>query len=242
MTMTMKTDEQLAAAYAQRGDIAALNELRSRCQPMVQSQVIRYLTGPGHISRAALEAKADELFVDAAKSFKATGGASFKTHLFNYLRRLDRYTKTNANIAKMPEARANVITHFTTQMKVLEDQKRRPPTNEELADHLAWPVSSVELMRKSMRREIPWSQVAGPQEQSMERARIDQLLDDIYYELSPDERVVFEHLTGKGRKKLTQGQDIAKATGFSQAKVSTLRTRIAQRMTPYLGSQKMAVL
>ncbi len=238
----MKTDEELAVAFQKRGDILALSELRRRCQAIVMSQVVRYLTGPGHISRAALEAKADELLVEAAKSFNPNAGAAFKTHLFNYLRRLDRYTKANANIAHVPEARASLITLFSTQMKVLEDEKRRPPTNEELADHMSWPVSSVELMRKSMHRELPWSQVGGPQEQGMESARITQLLDDIHFELAPDERIVLEHIMGRGRKKLVQGQDIAKATGFSQAKVSMLRTRIAERMKPYLGARQTVVV
>lgn len=238
----MKTDEELAVAFGKRGDIVALSELRRRCASVIQSQVLRYITGPGHISRAALEAKADELLVEAAKNFDPKAGAAFKTHLFNYLRRLDRYTKANANIARVPEARAGLITLFSTQMKVLEDQKHRPPTNEELADHMSWPVSSVELMRKSMKREIPWSQVGGPQEQTMESARVTQLLDDIYYELAPDERVVFEHLTGRGRKKMTQGQQIARATGFSQAKVSMLRTSIANRLKPYLGDRQTVVV
>lgn len=239
MAPVNKTDEELAVAFAKRGDLAALTALRASCAALVQSQIARYITGPGHISRAALDAMADELLVDAAKSFDPKAGAAFKTHLFNYLRRLDRYTKANANIAHVPEARASMITHFTTQMKVLEDQKRRPPSDEELADHLVWPVSSVQLMRKSLRRELPWSQVGGLQEQSMESARVSQLLDDIYYELSPDERAVFEHLTGRGRKKLDKGQDIAKATGFSAAKVSMLRTRIADKMRPHLGASQV---
>lgn len=240
--MATKTDEELALAFAKRSDLAALRELRVRCQPLVQSQVARYVAGPGHIPRIAIETKADELLVDAARSFNPAAGAAFKTHLFNYLRRLDRYTKANANIAYMPEARANLITQFTTQMKIVEDQKRRPATNEELADHMSLPVASVELMRKSLRREIPWSQVAGPQTNQLESARINQLMDDIYYELSPDERVVFEHITGRGRKKTSSGQELAKITGFSQAKVSVLRSRIAQRMRPYLGSQTQVIM
>lgn len=242
VAVVQKSDEELVAAYQRRGDMLSLTHLRTRMTPLIQSQVGRYMTGPGHIARSSMEAKADELMIEAAKSFKPNMGAAFKTHLFNHLRRLDRYTKANANVAHVPEARANMITNFTTQLKVLEDQKRRPPTDEELADHMVLPVATIKLMRKSLRRELPWSQVAGPQEHSLERARIEQLLDDIYYELTPDERVVFEHLMGRGRKQLAQGQDIARATGFSQAKVSTLRKRIAERLRPYVGTQTVVTL
>ncbi len=230
----MRTDEELAKAYAKGSDYAALQELRVRVQPIVHSQVNRYVTGPGHISRAALEARADELFVDAAKTYDPKAGAAFRTHLFNGLRRLDRYVKANANVAYIPEARASNITLFNTRFKTLEDEKRRPPTDEELADDLMWSLAEVQRMRRSMRRELPWSQVQSPHQVGMEDARNVQLLDDVYHELSPDERMVFEFITGRGRPKITKGQDLAKKTGFSQAKVSQLRKRIAERLKVHL--------
>lgn len=238
----MKTDEQLVAEF-QSGNMAALSELRIRVAAVVQNQINRYISGPGHISRAALEAKADELLIAAAKSYRPDKGAAFRTHLFNYLRRLDRYVKANANVAHVPEAKANQITYFQNQIAVLHDQKNRPPTDEELADHMSWPIGDVRRMRNSLRREVPWSVMQGTQDQSMEQARIQLVLDDVYFELTPDEKSVFDHLFGlHGKKKLEKGQDIARETKFSQAKVSQLRSKIADRIRPHLGISTPAVM
>lgn len=234
----MATVEDLVVQYQKKRDQVALNAVREHSRNIVYHHVNRFLQGPGHIPRPVMEAKADELLVQAADSFDPKAGASFTTHLFTHLRRLDRFTKANANVARTSEARAGMIVAFQNAMKELEDQKRRPPTDEELADHMSIPLTTIQMMRKTVRREVPWSQIAAPQEQAMERAKHDQVFDDIYYELTPDERVVFEHLLGRGRKQLSAGQDIAKATGFSQAKVSVLRTRIAERIKPYLGTQQ----
>ena len=108
---------------------------------------------------------------------------------------------------------------------------------------MSWPVGDVRRMRSSLRREVPWSVMQGTQDQSMEQARIQLVLDDVYFELTPDEKVVFDHLFGlHGKKKLQKGQDIARETKFSQAKVSQLRSKIADRIRPHLGISTPAVL
>ena len=63
------------------------------------------------------------------------------------------------------------------------------------------------------------------------------ILDDVSYKLTPDEKLVFDYITGRnGKKKVIGGGALAKATGFSQAKVSTIRKRIAMLIQPMLGS------
>jgi len=238
MDYTKKTNEDLVFMY-QKGDMRALDQLRINVGPIVNAQVNRYISGPGHISRAALMAKADELLVDAARTYKRGTGAAFTTHLFNHLRRLDRYTKANANIAKMPEARANSITNFQNRVKELEDIKGRPPTDEEIADYMNIPVEEVRRMKKSLGREISESQLGGVSSVPYQHGNpvLDQLLEDIYFELTPDEKIVFDHLFGRhGKKKLKTGNEIARATGFSPAKVSQLRASIARKMKPHIGT------
>lgn len=231
------TEEQLAVAYQTKGDIAALAQLRVRVAPMMKATVDRYMTGPGHTSRFVMETKADELLVDAAKSFKPNAGAAFKTHLFNHLRRLDRFTKANANIAYKPESRANMLSNFNNQYAILTESKQRPPTEAEIADHMSIPLPVVQRMLKTQKREVPWSQVQGVSHQGMEDAKVTMILDDVSYRLTPDEKLVFDHITGRnGKKKVVSGGELAKVTGFSQAKVSTIRKRIAMLIQPMLGS------
>ena len=231
----MNTAESLALAY-QRGDHMALKDLRIRCSSIVQASVQRFMTGPGHIPRAVMEAKADELLVDAARTYKANTGASFNTHLFNHLRRLDRFTKANANVAKKPEARSNLITNFNQQYTILSEQKQRPPSAEELSDHMSIPLTQVQMMMSTQKREIPWSHGTGTSNAMMDNAHVDMVLANIAHELTADEARVFDHLMGKnGKKQTSVGGELARLTGFSQAKVSQLRTSIAKKIKPHLN-------
>lgn len=228
----MTTDEELVLRWQKRRDKQALDELRRGTRPLVQSQVNKYRSNS--VPMAAIEAKADQLLVQAVDSYKPGRGASFRTHLFNTLRRLNRYSAARSNIATIPEARTQQIGVYQRVYEDLMSQKRRPPTAMELADELQWSLSQVMAMQRSVRRDIVGSQMKAPARLDTTDARTRELINDIWWELSPDERVVFEYIEGRGRRKLVKGQDIARATGFSAAKVSQIRSSIARKMERHL--------
>jgi DNA-directed RNA polymerase specialized sigma subunit len=227
------SDEELVRRWQQNRDKAALDELRRRTKPLVQSQVNKYRANA--VPQPVIEAKADQILVESANSFRPGTGASFRTHLFTNLRRLNRFSTARSNIATIPEARAQKIGVYQRAYDELQTRKRRPPTSQEMADELHWPLSEVLTMQRSLRRDIMSSGLQGPARMDTEEAKRRQLMQDIWFELTPEERVVFEHLTGThGRRKLDKGKDIARATGFSQAKVSQIRTSIARKMEMHL--------
>lgn len=226
-------DEELVKAWQERRDYAALEELRRRTKPLVQSQVNKYRSNA--VPQPVLEAKADQIFVQSANTYRHGTGATFRTHLFTNLRRLNRFSAARSNVGTIPEARAQKIGVYQRAYDDLQARKHRPPTAQELADELNWPLSEVTTMQRSLRRDIASSGLQAPARMDTTEARYAQLIDDIWWELTPDEQVVFAHITGtRGRRKLTKGQDIARATGFSQAKVSQLRTSIAKKMERHL--------
>lgn len=226
-------DEELVAKWQGSRDVTALNELRQRTARVTSSQVNKYSSSP--IPRTVLESKADELMVEAANTYKPGMGAIFRTHLFNNLRRLDRFVKQRANIARIPEGRASKITVFNQAQQQLTDEKKRPPTDMELADFLSWPVTEVVLQRRSVRRDIPSSAISGQHQVDLTDARHQQLLHDIVWELTLDEKTVFEHLFAlNGKQRADSGKELSRLTGFSQPKVSILRKRIAKKLEPHL--------
>lgn len=223
------TDEELVERWQRNKDQQALDELRRGTRALVQSQVNKYRANM--VPTAAIEAKADQILVQSATSFKAGRGATFRTHLFGNLRRLNRFSAARSNIATIPEARTQKIGVYQRMHEELTARKHRPPTAAELADELSWPLSEVLTMQRSLRRDIVGSQMQAPPRLDTSDARTRALIDDIWWELTPDEKRVFELLT---KRKMTKGQDIARVTGFSQAKVSQLRTAIGRKMEEHL--------
>lgn len=225
--MNVDTDEQLVARWQRSRDMAALDALRTRLRPLIASQVSKYRANA--VPQLLLEAEADRLMVDAAGSYRPTAGASFRTHVFTNLRHLNRFSAARSNIASIPEARAQKIGLYNRVFEQMSSEKRRPPTTSELADELMWPLNEVMTMQRSLRRDIPTPEHT-PGALNYE-ARVGQVLADIRHELTPDELRVFDLINKRGIKK---GQDIARLTGFSAAKVSTLRTSIGRKMERWL--------
>ena len=62
------------------------------------------------------------------------------------------------------------------------------------------------------------------------------LLYDFQHELTPEEKIVYDYLVGiNGKPKIDRGAKLARKTGFSQTKISMLRTSIANKLKPELG-------
>jgi DNA-directed RNA polymerase specialized sigma subunit len=214
-------------------DLAALNELRRRLRPLTQSQVNKYRSNS--VSTALIESEADKILVTSADGFKSTAGASFRTYVFTNLRRLNRFSIARSNIATIPEARAQSIGVFTRVSGDLSSAKGRPATTSELADALSWNPKAVLTMQRSLRMDVMGSGFVDPQDKDMVGGRQQAVLDDIWYELTPEEKIVYEFTTGThGRKKVSSGKDMARLTGFSQSKISQLRSAVASKMERFL--------
>ena len=226
-------DEELVARWQRSKDHMALDELRRSVKPLTQSQVNKYRSNS--VPQSVIEAKADQILVESANKFRMGTGAKFRTFLFGNLRRLNRFSAARSNVGTIPEARAQKIGVYQRVYEHLKEQKRRPPTPSELADELNWSLSEIMNMQRSVRMDIITTQVSAPPRLDTTDAKTRQLIQDIWWELTPDEKKVFEIITGKnGKRKLDKGKDIAQATRFSQAKVSQLRKAIGKKMEAHL--------
>jgi len=227
------TDEELVSKWQKTRDPESLNELRRRTRSLVQSQVNKYRSNS--VPQSIILAKADQILVESAGSFRVGAGAKFKTHVFGNLRRLNRFSAARSNIATIPEARTQKIGVYQRVYDDLKSRKMRPPTPAELADELSWPLSEVMTMQRSVRRDIIGTRIAAPPRLDTSGAKDQRLLQDIWYELTPDEKKVFEIIMGtNGRRKMDKGKDVARVSGFSQAKVSQLRKAIGKKMELHL--------
>lgn len=226
-------DEELVKRWQNGRDRMALDELRRATRPLVQSQVNKYRANA--VPQSVLEAKADQILVQSADTFKSGRGATFRTHLFTNLRRLNRFSTARSNIGTIPEARAQKIGVYQRAFDELNSRKMRPPTTTELADELSWPLSEILTMQRSLRGDISTSHTLVPTRLDTMDHKRKRVIEEIWWELTPDEKRVFSHLTGThGQRKMTKGMDIARATGFSQAKVSQIRSAVGRKIEAHL--------
>lgn len=226
---TGPSDEDLAVR-AKKGDLLARNDLLRRYQTPIRIRVRGYSRAP--VPEAALEGEAMRLLLYAADRFDPKAGIKFKTFLDTYLKGLYRYTAKHQNIARIPEHQVMEITRYKNTKSLLQAQKNREPTHEEMSDALGWSPSQVQRVETSLsRRDIAMSGIEGAAEVKKLNERVEETLEFEYFSMTPKEKLVYDYSLGRhGRPRIESVADIAKKTGLSEGEVYAAKRDLAKRI------------
>ncbi|MGV9141492.1 MAG: sigma-70 family RNA polymerase sigma factor [Promethearchaeota archaeon] len=191
------------------------------------------------IPMVAIRSEGRKAFKKALDTYDPKYGTKLSTHVTNYMRQVGNFASKYRDNAKIPQNRSTQIDNYLKTKSDLEVRKGRGPTAEEMADAMNWDVSEVEKIEKELsRKELSLSGLdeAGlTLDTTGDESEIKDTLQMIYWTLDGDEKLVFEYLTGFGGKpKLNSGKEVAKATGFSTAKVSRIRKRLMKKIKKHL--------
>lgn len=221
-------------AWRKDKDPDKLGQLITSFRPMIKS-VVRKWSGSG-VSEQVLTDNAEILAARAFNTFDPDRAASLGTHVFNNMKKLSRIVIDNQNVARIPEHRTQKIGTFQNAKSYLEGELDREPTSSELSTQLGWSLKDVNKMESSLRKDLLYSgdvladySLPGVYEDEKRR----DLVDFIYYELDPQEKLVYEYLTGKYGKPKTPANQVAKILKMSDATVSRIRKRIEQKLEKY---------
>lgn len=207
--------------------------LLKRFDGLIQGQVNKWA---GPVSRDVLLAEAKLLAVKAFDSYNPNSGAALSTYITNQLLPLSRTVYTYQNAARMPENITQKVRTFNTANDNLKLTLGREPTTDELHNELGWMASEITRVRDYNHRDLVESgkNVSGDFYAKNRDDEDDLILGSIYFELTPDEKRLFEHTTGYNGAKKLSNPDLCKKLGLSQPQLSyrkdQLRKRIEQLM------------
>jgi DNA-directed RNA polymerase specialized sigma subunit len=222
MESRQQKDLELWEQWKRTKNTRTLGQLMTRLNPLIHREVNKwqYTVPP-----AALMSKGRLLTVDALKTYNPNKGAAIGTHVTSRLRKLSRFAYPMQNVARMPENKQLLFNTFEGAKGRLYDELGREPTVEEMSDELAWSRKKVQDFQRSFgRRELVESEGAFQDERAEEAP----LVDFYYHGLPPDDKLLFEDITGYGgnapmknaalgrKYKLTQGQLSYKKRKFTE--------------------------
>lgn len=198
----------------------------------VFAQKVRQWRAPT-VPEAAFRAQLQKHFIGALESFDPSRGAQLATHVENRLQKVKRYNLKHQNLAYIPEGQAMHIGRIQRAQDELTEEYGRAPTFDELGDHLGMQPKRVQKIVGAQRRDIPASSFENdPAETALQRDQ--EVLELLPYNLSADEKTVFNHIFGRdGHQKITSTNDLAKKLGKSPSQVSRLRTAILGKYNQY---------
>jgi hypothetical protein len=192
-----------------------------------------------------LNSQARRLTIDALQSYDPSR-SRLRTHLFNQLQSLKRISRQQRSILHIPERVVLDKYHLDRHTQELIDTVGRDPSDEELADHTGFSLKRIQHVR-SFRPAVAEGtlEAAGPEGQqeifgpiSSANRQLSAWHDLVYGELSPMDKVIFEHSLGYNGKRVLSNNDIAgkikRTPGFvSQRKKIMQDTLDRQELNPF---------
>jgi len=180
------------------------------------------------VPKAVVLAKAHELAYDAAKSFDDKAGVKFSTHLTNQLKKLSRLSTQYGAVVRIPENRQFRGHRVTQVQQSLKAELNRDPSLEEVAEASGLPIQQISALLNQKKKEVNLNNL------SHQPIFIDDSNDDwvhlVYHDLSYIDKLIFEHKTGFGSKKVLNNEEIAKLVKLSPATVANRVKIITERI------------
>lgn len=232
-------DLELWRAYRATRLPSSRDALLKRFDGVLQAQANRWA---GAVPREVLLNEARLLALKAFDSFDPARGVALATHVVNKLQPISRIVYTYQNTARLPENLSLKVNSYNAAVDHLKSLRGREPTTDELHEELGWPTPEITRLRDYSRRDLVES---GPTVNGdfFNTATDDDetILDGIYFELLPDEKRLFEYVTGYNGAPRLGNADLMKRLNLSQAQLSyrkTLLTRKINRIASRPGLRK----
>ena len=204
--------------------------------PMIDKHLLRFEAQ----DRIALRPKAKVLAIQAMGKYDPKK-ANLNTYFTQQLQKLNREYNNSQQIIHVPENKNYDRQRIISQAKELEAELGRPPTTYEISDKVHMSPRKIEKIM-SIGNAITHGAFESndPERGTVLPAvynpvKFETVVDLIYPDLNPQDKLIFEHAYGLyGKKKLTPAE-LAKKLGVSQATISLRKKHIQEKMDKCVG-------
>ena len=173
-------------------------------------------------------AEAYKLARKAAESYDPNSGVKFSTHLTNQLKKLSRISTQFGSTVRLPENKQFKLQRLNNMQLELKDKLDREPTAQELADALGIPLKEVNYLQQHRQKEVNLSNVLYTP--TFVDNGNDDWLHFVYHDLSPTDKIIFEHKTGFGGKQHLTNEELAKKLNMSASTINNRAKIIADKI------------
>jgi DNA-directed RNA polymerase specialized sigma subunit len=208
-----------------------LQPLLRSFRPMILAKVNQY-AHKVRIPPSAIDLNFQLEFVNALHAYDPDKG-SLGTYVFQYLSKGKRWITENQNIGRIPENRIYKIRRYQNIVNELTEDLGREPSQREVADTLGWSLKEVDRMDSELRNDLI-SQGFEEDPFALVPSKTEEVLKLFKYELTGDQRKVYEYLTGYGKPRVTSTSEIAQKLGLKDYQVSRIKSQIEAKLRKYI--------
>lgn len=194
--------------------IENVEKLLAEHKKLIESEAKKYAV---NVPLITVQIEAYRLARKAAETY-VPGNVKFSTYLVNSLKKLSRLSTQYGSSIRMPENVQFGINKLNTAEKELESSLGREATVEELSDYTGFNMKTVDSLLKNKKTVVSLNNLLTTP--TIVDSSNDEWLSFVYHDLTPKDKIIFEHKTGFGGKKVMENDKIAKKLNLSQAQLN----------------------
>ena len=200
--------------------------------PIIEKEVTRW--GASGLPPVVLRAQARKLAIEAFKSYDPAK-AKLTTHVMNHMQRMDRFVNTHAPDIRVAQEKVHLGNKVIRAKHELELNLGREATVDEIAKHAGVGKETIGTLRRHQARLYSSNEGEDSFNQPV-RDDIDHaglVMGFLHHDLSPQQQIVFRHLTGHDGHEVLPPAEIAKKAGISVQRVSNIKAQILKKARRY---------
>jgi len=205
---------------------ANMGVLLDTFRPMIQKEVARH---SGQLPQSYLDFEAKKLVFGAFETFDPSK-ARLSTHVVHKLRGLGRVNYTYQNAIRMPEERQRKYSMFVQAKDTLKERLGRDPSSQELSEELLWAPDEVGRMERDVHKEVsdvPGVELSLP-ENFLPRSKV--VVDYLYHDMAPEEKIIFEGITGYNGHPVIGARLLARKLNISEPQMRRRRDKLVKKL------------
>lgn len=174
-----------------------------------------------------VQMEAHKLARKAAHDFTPTRGVKFSTYLTNALQKLSRLSTQHGNIIRIPEDKQFKIHRLNQVEQGLKELYGREPTVQELGDALGLNTTATLSLLNTRKKNVSLANLVYT---PVTLAENDDWVHFVYHDLGKTDKIIFEHWSGFGGKKVMSNNAIAELLKVSPATISQRIKKIIEKL------------
>jgi DNA-directed RNA polymerase specialized sigma subunit len=219
------SDELIAQFQKHPNDKELQSALLEKHKDYIQANVNKW---KGVLPDPVIDAYGKKFALEAFKTYDPSK-ANINTHLYNNISQLSRMVYKAQNAIRIPESQIQMVGRVNQAQAYLTDELSRPPTPDEIADHLHLPKQHIAKVLKNQRADF--INDSDTEMQTAYGEHNPMMSDRIFsYRQSLDDKMKnkFDALTGFGDTKSLSPQQFGKKFKLKPYEVSRLKTFFAK--------------
>jgi DNA-directed RNA polymerase specialized sigma subunit len=191
-----------------------------------------------------LKSKAKLLVAQAVQSYSPAEGAKLSTHVYNYLRPLNREAKDMLEVSPVSRHYNEEAAKYINFVNEFSSENGREPDDTEIMDNLGINQRKLEKINNFIKYEVPESQIVGGVEEleDEESNRLNLWTDYVYNDLDSFGKKILDYKLGRNGHEQMSNDEIAIKLNISPVDVSIRSAKIAQKILDGVNSRERTIL